>query len=51
MASKRLQPIYLLEPGDTLTLQGEVLHGPERLVRLPIRLVCTIVYPTPAPQG
>jgi hypothetical protein len=51
MASKRLQPIYLLEPGDTLTLQGEVLHGPERLVRLPIRFVCTIVYPTPVPQG
>jgi transcriptional regulator with XRE-family HTH domain len=45
------QSIYLLEPGDTLTLQGEVLHGPERLVRLPIRFVCTIVYPTPAPQG
>lgn len=45
------QSIYLVEPGDTLTLQGEVLHGPERLVRLPIRFVCTIVYPTPAPQG
>jgi len=45
------QSIYLLEPGDTLTLQGDVLHGPERWVRLPIRFVCTIVYPTPAPQG
>jgi anti-sigma factor ChrR (cupin superfamily) len=45
------QSIYLLEPGDTLTLQGDVLHGPERWVRPPIRFVCTIVYPTPAPQG
>ena len=45
------QSIYLLEPGDTLTLQGDVLHGPERWVRLPIRFVCTIVYPTPAPQA
>jgi transcriptional regulator with XRE-family HTH domain len=44
------QSIYLVEPGDTLTLQGDVLHGPERLVRLPIRFVCTIVYPTTPPQ-
>lgn len=45
------QSIYKLEPGDTLTLQGEVLHGPERLLKLPIRFVCTIVYPSPAAQG
>lgn len=45
------QSIYLLEPGDTLTLQGQVLHGPERLLKLPIRFVCTIVYQKPAPQG
>lgn len=45
------QSIYLLEPGDTLTLQGEVLHGPERLVSLPIRFVCTIVYPNPPVQA
>jgi transcriptional regulator with XRE-family HTH domain len=45
------QSIYLLEPGDTLTLQGEVLHGPERWVQLPIRFVCTIVYPNPTAQG
>jgi transcriptional regulator with XRE-family HTH domain len=44
------QSIYLLGPGDTLTLQGDVLHGPERLVRLPIQFVCTIVYPAPLPQ-
>jgi transcriptional regulator with XRE-family HTH domain len=45
------QSLYLLEPGDTLTLQGEVMHGPERWVRLPIRFVSTIVYPRPASQG
>jgi transcriptional regulator with XRE-family HTH domain len=38
------QSIYLLEPGDTLTFQGEVLHGFERLVQLPVRFLCTIVY-------
>jgi quercetin dioxygenase-like cupin family protein/DNA-binding XRE family transcriptional regulator len=38
------QNLYLLEPGDTLTLQGEVLHGFERLIQLPVRFLCTIVY-------
>ena len=41
------QNLYLLEPGDTLTLQGEVLHGFERLIQLPIRFLCTIVYSSP----
>ncbi len=43
------QSLYLLEPGDTLTLQGEVLHGFERLIQLPIRFLCTIVYASPVP--
>ena len=38
------QTLYLLEPGDTLTLRGEVLHGFERLIELPVRFYCTIVY-------
>jgi quercetin dioxygenase-like cupin family protein/DNA-binding XRE family transcriptional regulator len=38
------QDTYVLKPGDTLTLQGEVLHGFERLIKLPIRFLCTIVY-------
>jgi quercetin dioxygenase-like cupin family protein len=38
------QDIFVLKPGDTLTLHGEVLHGFERLIRLPIRFLCTIVY-------
>ena len=45
------QSLYLLEPGDTLTLQGEVMHGPERWIQLPIRFVSTIVYPNPTGQG
>jgi transcriptional regulator with XRE-family HTH domain len=39
------QTLYILEPGDTLTFQGEVLHGFERLIQLPVRFLCTIVYP------
>ncbi len=45
------QSIYVLEAGDTLTLQGDVLHGPERLLSLPIRFVCTIVYSQPSMPG
>jgi transcriptional regulator with XRE-family HTH domain len=42
------QSVYLLEPGDTLTLTGEILHGPERLIQRPIRFVSVIIYPPPA---
>jgi transcriptional regulator with XRE-family HTH domain len=35
---------YLLKPGDTLTFSGEVPHGPETLIKLPIRFLSTIVY-------
>lgn len=41
------QHTYLLTPGDALTFRGEVPHGPEKLVELPIRFLATIVYPTP----
>ena len=41
------QHTYLLTPGDALTFRGEVPHGPERLIELPIRFLTTIVYPTP----
>jgi quercetin dioxygenase-like cupin family protein len=42
--SGRLEYCYgrrqvLLEPGDTLQLLGEVLHGPGRLLELPIRML------------
>ena len=35
---------YMMGPGDSLTLRGEVPHGPERLIRLPIRMLSIIVY-------
>lgn len=35
---------YLLKPGDTLTFSGEVPHGPQTLLKLPIRFLSVIVY-------
>lgn len=37
---------YMMGPGDSLTFRGEVRHGPERLVRLPIRMLSIIIYGT-----
>ena len=36
---------YLLKAGDTLTFSGEVPHGPQTLLKLPIRFLSIIVYP------
>lgn len=38
---------YLLEPGDSLSFQGDIAHGPERLARCPIKFLSIIVYPQP----
>ncbi|MFO7276663.1 MAG: XRE family transcriptional regulator [Pseudomonadota bacterium] len=38
---------YLLEPGDSLTFSGQVPHGPERLLKLPIRFLSIIIYGDP----
>jgi transcriptional regulator with XRE-family HTH domain len=38
---------YLLEPGDSLTFDGTVPHGPERIVEGPIRVLTVIVYDSP----
>lgn len=35
---------YLLKPGDTLTFSGDVPHGPQTLLKLPIRFLSIIVY-------
>lgn len=35
---------YTLNPGDALTFKGNVPHGPEKLIRLPIRMLATIIY-------
>ena len=38
------QQTYVLEPGDSLTFRGDIPHGPERLIELPIHFLCTIIY-------
>lgn len=35
---------FLLKPGDTLTFRGDVPHGPDKLLRTPIRMLSIIVY-------
>lgn len=45
------QETYLLEPGDALSFQGTVPHGPERLVQCPIKFLSVIVYPQAGEAG
>lgn len=40
------QQTYVLAPGDSLTFRGEVPHGPERLIELPIEFLSVIIYGT-----
>jgi transcriptional regulator with XRE-family HTH domain len=35
---------YVMRPGDTLTFNGDVAHGPERLEKVPIRMLSIIIY-------
>jgi transcriptional regulator with XRE-family HTH domain len=35
---------YMLEPGDSLTFRGDIPHGPERLLELPIHFLSVIIY-------
>jgi len=35
---------YLLRAGDTLTFSGNIPHGPQALLKLPIRFLSIIVY-------
>jgi transcriptional regulator with XRE-family HTH domain len=37
---------YVMRPGDTLTFRGDVAHGPERLEKVPIRMLSIIIYDT-----
>ena len=41
------QQTYVLEPGDSLSFQGDVPHGPEQLTQCPIKFLSVIVYPRP----
>lgn len=42
---------FLLKPGDSLTFRGDVPHGPEKLIRLPIRMLSVIIYAEPGASG
>ena len=35
---------YMLGTGDALTFRGSVPHGPEKLIKLPIKMIATIIY-------
>ena len=35
---------FMLGPGDSLTFEGKVPHGPEQLVKLPIVMLAVMVY-------
>jgi|SRR5688572_25365651 len=41
------QQTYLLEPGDSLTFRGDIPHGPEKLIELPIHFLSVIIYGGP----
>jgi DNA-binding XRE family transcriptional regulator len=45
------QATYLLAPGDALTFRGDIPHGPEKLIELPIRFLAIIHYPTVLPES
>ena len=35
---------YVMKPGGTLTFRGDIAHGPERLEKVPIRMLSLIIY-------
>ena len=39
------QNTYVLSPGDSLTFNGEIPHGPEKLIQCPIRFLSVLMYP------
>lgn len=41
---------YSLRPGDALQLDGEGVHGPRELVRLPIRFLSVVAYGDAGPE-
>lgn len=40
------QNTYILQPGDSLMFSGEVPHGPENLIKVPIEMLAIINYTT-----
>jgi transcriptional regulator with XRE-family HTH domain len=39
------QNTYVLTPGDALSFQGDIPHGPDRLITCPIRFLTVLMYP------
>lgn len=39
------QNTYELSPGDSLTFEGDVPHGPEKMIQCPIRFLSILMYP------
>lgn len=39
------QQTYVLHPGDTLTFEADIPHGPERLIKTPIQFLSIFIYP------
>jgi transcriptional regulator with XRE-family HTH domain len=39
------QDTYVLKPGDALTFEGNIPHGPEKLIKCPIRFLSILMYP------
>lgn len=37
--------LYLLHPGDALTFDAKVPHGPDKMVQCPIRFLTVLMYP------
>ncbi len=44
------QQSYLLKEGHSLTFRGDIAHGPERLVKVPIRMLSVIIYGGETPR-
>jgi transcriptional regulator with XRE-family HTH domain len=42
---------HLLKAGDALTFAGTVPHGPEKLLKTPIRMLSIIIYAEPATEA
>ena len=40
------QKTYVLKKGDSLTFRGDIPHGPENLIKLPISFLSIIIYNT-----
>ncbi len=36
--------LYRMTAGDSLTFDGDIPHGPERLIKVPIRMLSVITY-------